>query len=59
LAEEPIADQNLAAPSPVIFPEIADGGRYVTQFILLSGGAPSAITLNFYGEDGTLLAVGK
>jgi hypothetical protein len=32
----PIADVTQPAPSPVIFPHIADGGGYNTQFILLS-----------------------
>jgi hypothetical protein len=55
----PIADANQPAPSPIVFPQIADGGGYVTQFILLSAGGSSAETFNFYGEDGTPLAIGK
>ncbi len=54
----PVADLNHPAPSPVIFPQIADGGGYVTQFILLSSGA-SSTTLNFYGETGAPLVVGR
>jgi len=55
----PIADMNRAAPSPIVFPQIADGGGYVTQFILLSPGGASSAKLNFYGESGAPLAVGK
>jgi hypothetical protein len=55
----PVADANQTAPSPIVFPQIADGGGYVTQFILLSAGGASSITLSYYGEDGTQLAVGE
>ena len=54
-----IADINRAAPSPIVFPQIADGGGYVTQFILISPGGASSTQLNFYGETGAPLAVGK
>ena len=55
----PIADAIQPAPAPIIFPQIANGGGYITEFILLSAGGASSMTLNFYGEDGTPLAVGK
>jgi hypothetical protein len=56
----PIANVNRAALSPVVFPQIADGGGYITQFILLSpGAAASATTLKFYDQEGQPLAVGK
>jgi hypothetical protein len=55
----PIADATRPAPAPIIFPQIADGGGYVTEFILLSPGGASNMTLSYYGEDGTPLAVGK
>jgi len=44
---------------PIVFPQIADGGGYMTQFILLSAGGASSTTLSFYGDDGRPLAVGK
>ncbi len=47
------------APSPFVFPDLVDGGGYMTQLILLSGGGSSAVTLNFYGEDGKALAIVK
>jgi hypothetical protein len=55
----PIADMNQAAPSPIVFPQIADGGGYVTQFILLSPGGASNVTLSFYDKNGLPLAVGR
>jgi hypothetical protein len=55
----PIADANQAAPSPMVFPQIADGEGYVTQFILISPTDGCSATLGFYGEDGTPLAVGR
>jgi hypothetical protein len=59
MATFPIADMMLAAPSPIVFPQIADGGGYVTQFILIGAGGASSVTLNFYGQDGKPLPVGK
>jgi hypothetical protein len=53
----PIADANRAAPSPIVFPQIADGGGYVTQFILISTSESSSTTLSFYGDDGTPLTL--
>jgi hypothetical protein len=55
----PIAYSAVPAPSPLVFPDLADGSGYQTQFILLSGAGSSAVTLNFFGEDGKALAIGK
>jgi hypothetical protein len=55
----PIADFNQAAPAPVIFPQIANGGGYRTEFILLSGAGGASTTLSFYGDGGALLPIGK
>jgi hypothetical protein len=55
----PVADMNRAAPSPIMFPQIADGGGYATQFILLSTGTSGGMKLNFYDEQGKPLGVGK
>jgi hypothetical protein len=49
----------VAAPSPIVFPQIADGGGYVTQFILIGAGGSSSVTLNYYGEDGKYLPIGR
>jgi len=55
----PIADMTRGAPSPIVFPQLADGGGSVTQFILIGAGGASTVTLNFYGDTGTPLAVGQ
>ncbi len=55
----PVADLNHPPPSPILFPQIADGGGFSTQFILLNAVGPSETTLSFFGETGTPLAVGK
>jgi hypothetical protein len=48
----PVADMTRNAPAPLVFPQIADGGGYVTQFILISAGETSSSTLIFYDENG-------
>jgi sugar lactone lactonase YvrE len=48
----PTADANQAAPAPIIFPQVADGSGYVTQFILISAGDKTSTTFNFYDEAG-------
>jgi hypothetical protein len=53
----PIADANRAAPSPIVFPQIADQGGSVTEFILLSVNDRSSTTLNFYGDNGSPLTL--
>jgi hypothetical protein len=55
----PVADFTRSAPSPIVFPQIADGGGYGTQFIFISPGGLSNLTLNLYDEEGEPLAVGK
>jgi sugar lactone lactonase YvrE len=55
----PVADGNQTAPSPIVFPQIADGGGYETQFILISTGDASSATIHYYGNDGAPLAVGR
>jgi hypothetical protein len=56
----PIAELTKPACNNVIFfPQVADGGGYVTQFILIGADGASSTTLNCFGEDGTALAVVK
>ena len=55
----PVADMNRTAPSPIVFPQLADGGGYATQFILLSTGGASTTTIHYYDNDGAPLAVGR
>jgi hypothetical protein len=49
----PVADLNAAAPSPLVFPHVADGGGYLTEFILISAGGAVSTTLNFYDDTGS------
>jgi hypothetical protein len=55
----PVADLNQAAPSPILFPQIAAGGGTTTEIIMLSAGAAGAATLRYFGNAGTPLAIGK
>jgi hypothetical protein len=55
----PIADFNQAAPAPIVFPQIADGGGYRTQFIFISPSGAATVTLSFFGDDGTASNIGK
>jgi hypothetical protein len=55
----PIADANRAAPSPSLFPQIADGGRYTTQFILISPTGEMSATFFLYSPRGYPLDLGN
>jgi hypothetical protein len=55
----PIADLTRSAPEPVIYPQIADGGGFATQFILINPNNDSLINLLFFNEEGTPLPVGN
>ncbi len=55
----PVADFNQAAPTPIVFPQIADGEGYQTQVILLSTGAVGSSTLSFFDNNGSALGIGK
>jgi hypothetical protein len=55
----PIADANQAAPAPIVFPQIAVGGGYTTQFFLLSAAGAANMTISFFGDTGAPLALGK
>ena len=48
----PVADANAAAPWPV-FPQVADGGGYTTEFILISPTRGTGTVLKFYTGDGS------
>jgi sugar lactone lactonase YvrE len=54
----PIADANQAAPSPIVFPHIADGGGYVTELIVIGADATANTTPNFYTETGAATGFG-
>ncbi len=55
----PIADMTRPAPTPLLFPQLADGGGYRTEFILISAGGSAEATVSFLGDDGKPLAVGS
>jgi enterochelin esterase-like enzyme len=52
----PVADATRPAPSPIVFPQIADGGGYVSQFIALSPEGASDTSLILYDENGILFS---
>jgi hypothetical protein len=49
----PIAYMDQAAPAPILFPHIADGGGYATEFILLSPRDRTETYLILYDDAGT------
>jgi hypothetical protein len=55
----PVADADRSAPSPIVFPEIIDGGGFKTQFIFISPLGESSATLYSYTEDGVPWAFGE
>jgi hypothetical protein len=55
----PVADATRPAPAPVVFPQIADGGGYVTEFILLSAAGASKTVLRLRAGDGSPLDVAR
>ncbi len=56
----PIADVNQAPPAPLIFPQIASGGGYQTQIILMNtSGIATALSVNYFGDNGSRIPVGR
>jgi hypothetical protein len=55
----PIADATQNAPQPVVFPQIADGGGYFTQFILLGPTGPATASVNLLDDNGAPLGIGQ
>jgi len=53
----PAADLTQPAPAPIVFPQIADGGGYTTQFIFISADGAASVTVNFIGDEGTPFGV--
>jgi hypothetical protein len=53
----PIADLTRPAPEPVIFPQIADGGGYQTELILLSPHGDLQAAVRYFADDGSPLPV--
>jgi len=57
----PAADLTQPAPTPIVFPQIADGGGYTTEFIFISadGSTPASVTVNFIDDNGAALILGS
>jgi photosystem II stability/assembly factor-like uncharacterized protein len=55
----PVADANQEAPSPVVFPQVADGGGYVTEFMLISTRDAAETTLSLFDENGISMDFGE
>jgi hypothetical protein len=55
----PMADVTQAAPSPILFTQIADGGGYKTQIILLSPGGGANTRVSYFGDDGAPITITK
>jgi hypothetical protein len=55
----PTADMTTTVSSPVVFPQIADGAGYSTQFVLINGGATSDATVSVFNTGGSPLGVLK
>ena len=56
----PATDENAAQRSALVFPQIANGGGYSTQFIMFSGtpAEPASGNLQLFGQTGASLTLG-
>jgi len=52
---------NLGAPAatPIVFPQIADGGGYTTEFIFISATGNATVSVNFVDGNGLPLFIGR
>jgi Fungalysin metallopeptidase (M36)/Bacterial pre-peptidase C-terminal domain/Fungalysin/Thermolysin Propeptide Motif len=55
----PAPDVSQPAPIPIVFPQIADGGGYSTQFIFISANGAASVTVSFTGDDGSPLPIAR
>jgi hypothetical protein len=55
----PVADATQPAPSPLVFPQIADGAGYSTQFIFISATGSASVGVDFVGDDGLPVTIGR
>ncbi len=54
----PVADVTRPAPSPIVFPQIADGGGYTSEFILISPAGEASTVLRLSDETGASFELG-
>ena len=59
LTSFPAPDVSVAAPSPIIFPQIADGAGFSTQFIFISANSAASVNVSFTDDNGAPLAIGR
>jgi hypothetical protein len=52
----PAPDITTQAPTPIVFPQIADGGGFTTEFIFISAGSAATTNVNLISSSGTALA---
>jgi hypothetical protein len=55
----PVADILRPAPLPIVFPQVANGGGYITEFILLGVESEGTMYLDFLQNGGTSLPIGQ
>jgi hypothetical protein len=55
----PVADQTRAAPSPVNFPQIADGGGYETELIFAGTANAASLVVRYFDANGSPMPVGR
>jgi hypothetical protein len=55
----PKPDVTQPAPTPIVFPQIADGAGYTTQFIFISANGAASVNVYFIGDDGSPLTIGR
>jgi hypothetical protein len=46
------------APTPIVFPQIADGGGYTTEFIFISADSAASVSVNLVTDNGAALSLG-
>ncbi len=54
----PVADMNAPGPAPTVIPQVADGGGFATEIILLTK-YPSIPTISFFDDFGAPLLIGR
>ncbi len=55
----PVADAKASAPAPIVFPQIAAGYGYRTEFLFLSTGAEARGFMDYFGDEGSPIFIGQ
>ncbi len=55
----PSTQLGLTSGNTLYFPQVADGGGYSTQIVLLSDGQPAIVAVSFLDDTGSPLAIGR